>query len=610
MKRKNENYIDLNELYNKAQEDAAKNNKAVKLNLPEFKLPKFNMHKINLPKIELPKFKLPEFKAEHKTKTKKYKEPVKFTAQSFVSVLIIIIFVSMLLVPNIAWKAMGKWGSEDYNRENRGFAPFPIINKANYLNIAKGIDEWVSDHTPFRQFFLELYASLNRYLFESADSQRVMFGKDGFAFFKINEDCILDTLGIRPYTDEEMARILAKMLKVRELYARHKDDYVLFIAPNKEVVYNDKVFPPFRKRSENSTAKQLVKYIREHSDIKVVYPLGELQLGRKTMNTYYPTDDHWNAYGAYIGAGELIEALTGEKTDYTYFETIADPDEPLLTDLLDMISMPKDYDKTENFAIKGYSKYDTKSRWLYRTNPNFVIGIDCSIMDEPEDDRSVTIIRDSFAIKMMYTLSQYFKTVNYIHYSSLDADVQTGESIFHSDIFVHEFVERSLWRIERDLDKLIANGERYFGDEDNEDSYTKIINEESDSKALDNVIEDVKNKKLLATSTVRKVKDGEVIDEGPYAVDEVPYDPVLYEEVFVPVDVESDDTDKIQKEIEDRINNVGMEEIEVIEGIELDSSIEDAISEIAHSNKRVADIMRKIAVKTKKSLEDGSIENR
>lgn len=608
MGKTDKNKIDLNTMYDNSRKSL---NKTPNFDIPKFKLPEFKMPKFKAPRFNSPKFEKPKF------------NKVDFSLSKIVSIFIIIIFLGIIIAPNVSWKVMGKWGSEEYNRENRGFAPFPQIVKANYLNIAHGIDEWISDHTPFRKFFLETYAFLNRYLFESADSQRVMFGKDGFVFFKINEDSIVDTLGIHPYNEDQMAKILAKMLKVRDLYARNKDDYILFIAPNKEVVYNDKVFDPFRKKAETSTAKQLVKYIREHSDIKVVYPLGELQEGRKIMDTYYKTDDHWNAYGAYIGAGELIEALTGDKTDYSYFETIPDVDENLLTDLLDMIHMPKDYDKSENFAIKGYSKYDTKNTWLYRTNPNFVIGIDCSIVEEPVDDRSVTIIRDSFAIKMMYVLSQYFKTVNYIHYSSLDADTQTGSSIFHSDIFIHEFVERSLWRIEKDLDQLIENGERYFGEDENDDSYTKIIKGESDSKLLEEAIRKVKNKEFVQNSLVRKVSGEEVV-EGPYAVDELPYDPILVEETIPESTYRTiDDRDvqeSIKQDIEDRIKSqsgIGSateEELvekaeteEVLPDVALDKNIEKAIDEIAHRNKKVADIMRKIAIKTKLSLDN--VEN-
>ena len=611
MSNENKNFIDLDALYNSAQKEAAqnsssKNNNGIDLKLPEFKIPEFKLPKFEIPKFKIPEFNFQGFKLKKKPKSTRSKSSNNTPILTIItSIIVIVLFISMLLGPNIAWKAIGKWGSEDYNRENRGFAPFPVINKENYLNIAKGLEDWLSDHTPFRKFFLELYASANRYLFEGADSQRVMFGKDGFVFFKINEDSIGDTLGIHPYTEDQMAKILAKMLKVRELYARHKDDYVLFIAPNKEVVYNDKLFPAFRKKDEASTAKRLVKYIREHSDIKVVYPLGELQAGRKIMDTYYKTDDHWNAYGAYIGAGALIETITGDKTDYSYFETIPEADEPLLTDLLDMISMPKDYDKSENFALKDYSSYDTKSTWIYRTNPKFVVGIDCSLMEDPKDDRSVTIIRDSFTIKMMYVLSQYFKNVNYIHYGSLDADTQTGSSIFHSDIFIHEFVERSLWRIEKDLDQLIENGERYFGEDDSENSYTKIIKGESKSTALDDAIRDVKEYKFIKNSTVRKVKNEEAVFEGPYSPDDLPYDPVLYEEIFVPVDVKRDDTSKLQKEIEDKLSGYIEEtEEEILEDIELDPQIENVIDEIAHSNKKAADIMRKIAIKTKKSLED------
>ena len=107
----------------------------------------------------------------------------------------------------------------------------------------------------------------------------------------------------------------------------------------------------------------------------------------------------------------------------------------------------------------------------------------------------------------------------------------------------------------------------------------------------------------MSTSTVRKVKDDKIVDEGPYAVDEEPYDPVLVEEVYVPVDVKKD-VSKVQKDIEDKINGKKDDIEEYASSVKLDSSIEDAIDEIAHKNKAIAEIMRNIAVKTKWELDN------
>lgn len=58
--------------------------------------------------------------------------------------------------------------------------------------------------------------------------------------------------------------------------------------------------------SDVYAVKQIVDYLREKTDIPIIYPKERSNLLDSGYELYYKTDSHWNQIGGYIGARSLL----------------------------------------------------------------------------------------------------------------------------------------------------------------------------------------------------------------------------------------------------------------------------------------------------------------
>lgn len=56
---------------------------------------------------------------------------------------------------------------------------------------------------------------------------------------------------------------------------------------------------------------QIVDYLKKHTDVRIVYPYGEMLDAKKEVkeDLYYSADTHWNQIGGYVGASCLLKEL-------------------------------------------------------------------------------------------------------------------------------------------------------------------------------------------------------------------------------------------------------------------------------------------------------------
>ena len=84
--------------------------------------------------------------------------------------------------------------------------------------------------------------------------------------------------------------------------------YVLMIAPEKHVVYADKL-PDGMAVSPERPAMQIVQTLPHDQRDRVIYPLAGLRARRKLAETYHQTASLWTEYGAYTAYLDVLEAL-------------------------------------------------------------------------------------------------------------------------------------------------------------------------------------------------------------------------------------------------------------------------------------------------------------
>lgn len=354
------------------------------------------------------------------------------------SKLLTVLFFAVLLATGAIAMAVTV-GREEENLENRTLASFS--------GEPSRFEEWLNDHAPFRSQWLNAYASLNYRLFGSVDNEQVIVGKDGW-FFYTGDGTVDEMLGVRPFTEAEMAEILEELLAVRAQYTDRPEDFAVFVAPDKEKIYSQYLPEVYENQTGTSKAAELVRYIRDHSDIRVVYPVEELKREAEgSVPLYYKTDTHWNRLGAFVGVQELISSLGGKPHGLS--ELTVSMEEKGAGDLALLGHLPEQYYEEYDPLFTGY--YD-EAEISVLVEDLSGSGIRKAVNGNPADERKLVMVRDSFGDAMNTSLCRYFKEVTSINWEKIS---EVPKEEFQGDLFVYEIVERWLLRMPEDLKGLL-----------------------------------------------------------------------------------------------------------------------------------------------------------
>lgn len=355
-------------------------------------------------------------------------------------------FVALLLLPNLMGLAVGS-AAFNQSGENRILAEPPELTRANLKNIPSQTENYIGDHAPFRSLWLNAYAAVNWYLFDSIDNTGVITGGEAGWLFYTGENTVNEMLGLNPFTEEEMEAILRKLLAVRDRYTEDDRNFALFIAPDKEKIYQDYLPDCYQNQTGTSKATELVRYIREHSDIEVIHPVEELRAVAEDFPLYYKTDTHWNRIGAYIASQPLIAALGGETQPWERLHLDMQQREPGDLALVGHIQGFLEHDPDPY-----YTGYHDEAEITILEEDLSGSGLRRTCTEQAPDSRSLTIVRDSFGDAMNLTLCRYFPEVTCINWEKIQ---QLNMEEYQSDIFIYEIVERWLDRMPADLDHLL-----------------------------------------------------------------------------------------------------------------------------------------------------------
>lgn len=354
------------------------------------------------------------------------------------SKLLPVLFFGILLVTGIIAMVF-RVGREEENLENRTLAEFSM-EPAQF-------EKWLNDHAPFRSQWLNAYAVLNYRLFGCVDNEQVIVGKDGW-FFYTGDGTVDEMLGVGLFTEEEMEEILKDLLAMRERYGYRPEDFAVFVAPDKEKIYSRYLPGAYENKTEISRAAELVRYIREHSDIQVVYPVKELKREAEgSCPLYYKTDTHWNRLGAFVGVQELIDCLGG--TAHSLSELTVSMGEERTGDLVLLSHLPAQYYEDCDPLFAGY--YDEAEISVPEEDLSGT-GIRKAVNEKPADERKLVMVRDSFGDAMNTSLCRYFKEVTSINWEKVS---QVPKEEFSGDLFVYEIVERRLLQMPDNLKVII-----------------------------------------------------------------------------------------------------------------------------------------------------------
>lgn len=287
---------------------------------------------------------------------------------------------------------------------------------------------------------ITLNSAIDYFCFNKSTKDYVIVGKDNWLFYSRLSDgnSISCYQGTNLYSKETLAVIAENLVNQRDFLREQGVEFVLFIAPNKERIYYDEMPNQYGKPADMYAVKQLVEYLADHTDLRVVYPYDELMDARSRIdeNIYYKTDTHWNDIGAYIGSQALLNELGIEMPDIEDLDIkLTDEYGGDLAAILNLTSQLKK--KDQRYTVSGY---DTNNIKIVSEDP-FVYMYTA----ENADPRRIYVNRDSFANAMRLVIGSQF-TETYIR----NTRSYTYDDYFsyRPDVYVYEVVERSIDRLQ------------------------------------------------------------------------------------------------------------------------------------------------------------------
>lgn len=330
------------------------------------------------------------------------------------SILYVILFAAVCILPSILYPLLGPHLDQE-NYENRYAAEAPEFSFSSIASFPGEYEEFFNDNLPFRSFLIEANAAIDLHIFHQSPLKKVIIGKDGWLFYNAagtDGDPIADAAGANYYSEEELAQIAAGLTAARDKLLAEGRQFVLMIVPNKESIYGPLYLPEEYTVSEITKAEHVVDYLREHTDLNVVFPkdtlLGSME-SNPSQDVYLKTDTHWNNIGAYLGAADLLSAVDipmpapGELP----VDLIKRP----AGDLAKMMAVKKYMVDDDDYRITDYPGWGTVKE-EYPIEGNYdVIHYTAS----GQHDGTLFMIRDSFTVPMAPFIAAQFDESYILH---------------------------------------------------------------------------------------------------------------------------------------------------------------------------------------------------
>lgn len=291
----------------------------------------------------------------------------------------------------------------------------------------------------------------NSFLAPQVIANLVIPGRFGWLFFA-GDDSLSYYQGTNILTEDQMAAYLDQMTQLQRLCDERGIRLQFLLLPNKEQVYPE-YMPSYTIENTPKRVESFVNYVREHSDVNIIYPLQKLRQAGIYWQAYHKYDTHWTHVGAFVATQALYEALGMPTTDLHDLEVslcVPTVNDLILLGGLDASQYPAEYDYSINYRPEvtfadfqnGLSPADTYTAWS-----------DCG------NDEKLVFIGDSFRCFMSDYLVKDFShsVITYRETANQRTDYAEDvvESIRNADILVLEAVERYDYRLFPAIQRVI-----------------------------------------------------------------------------------------------------------------------------------------------------------
>ena len=163
----------------------------------------------------------------------------------------LIIFLVLTAGTWVLWP-VSKNHLDTENHENRALSEFPEVAGTSPRDFISGLQTYFNDRLPFKKQLVAMDSAIDYYGFHSSSSSKVIVGKNGWLFYNDLQDGnpIACYKGEDRLTDEQLANIAATLVTSRDNLLKEGIEFVIFIAPNKERIYQEDMPSYYGKPAE------------------------------------------------------------------------------------------------------------------------------------------------------------------------------------------------------------------------------------------------------------------------------------------------------------------------------------------------------------------------
>lgn len=371
----------------------------------------------------------------------KNKENLPFSSFAFVFLFFLFLCIPMLKINK------GDI-SQNENRALAVYRPFFTERKIN-SSFGEDFEKYFNDRFFLRKNFIKWNNSYNKRMQNStiAQTSRVIFGKENWLFYTGNNS-------IQNYQNKQLfllseLKFMAQYLVDIDTWCKKEGkEFHFIIAPDKNKIYGEFFPKKYNKYKEDIASRtiQLVQYLKENTEVSVLYCYDILHANKVNGLLYFKNDTHWNEFGAYIAYSHLIQMIDPELSIPHFTASEFTEKIRLRGDLTNML-----FDSPDD----THSIYKTPVFHSVSQQKNIADGV--IEFSNSEGKKSLFLQRDSFSSALLPYLSYSFQNIHARHWNLGLQEKDLDYIKENSDIFILQMIER---RIPQLMSQLFPQGEQ------------------------------------------------------------------------------------------------------------------------------------------------------
>jgi hypothetical protein len=332
--------------------------------------------------------------------------------------------------------------------ENRILANRPPLSSINHpRTFIQNFNEWFNDHIGFREKFISLYRTLNRFQKEGSQYREgylaYIVGKEGHHFYTgPNHKMVSKFQGYPIFTNNQLQLFAQKLADVRNYLAEKDIPFIVMFCTDKESIYPEYYPETIRRGPEPNQLDFITSYLKNNTAVDV-FNIRQALVDQKKHYLLYPKRPpgdipHYNEIGAFFAYRELMNHINTHYSDIVPYS-------------LDDIDIDCDENGVADISFKEKTSFK-------QLNSSFFDNVDVhrpfdwdNLAFENLNTDSLTILamRDSYfyyrdnSTFISKYIAQHFNKTILISYSNI-VNLKQYVDTFTPDIVVFEAAERGI----------------------------------------------------------------------------------------------------------------------------------------------------------------------